>query len=197
MRPVLALLLTGLLAAGCAVPPPQAVFEPSARSSVELRAMQTRVVDGDENAVLRDVIATLQDLGYRITRAEAGAGTVSATRLTGLRMAVVVRGHGTGQSLVRANATVLGLGRERQVDAPDFYLRNFFVPLRDTIGREMMALDAAVAAPDAARPFAEALPGQRAPTTQVAATQASATPALAGAAAAPEAATATPAGVAP
>ena len=169
MRPLFALVVTGFLAAGCAVAPPQLVFEPSARSAVELRAMQTRVVDGDENAVLRDVIATLQDLGYRITRAEAGAGTVSATRLTGLRMAVVVRGHGDRQSLVRANATVLGIGRERQVGSPDFYLRNFFVPLRDNIGREVMMADAGVSAPDAARPFAEALPGQRGPTAQASA----------------------------
>ncbi|MGG5886684.1 hypothetical protein ACLF3G_06050 [Falsiroseomonas sp. HC035] len=125
--------------------------------------MQTRIVDGEENAVLRGVVATLQDLGYRITRAEAGAGTVSATRLTGLRLAVVVRGQAGGRSLVRANATVLGLGRERQVDSPEFYLRNFFIPLQDTIGREMLVADAAMVAPEAPRPTAEILPGRRAP----------------------------------
>jgi hypothetical protein len=163
MRGLPAVALASLLVSACVAPPAQPVFEPSARSAVELRAMQTRIVEGEENAVLRGVVATLQDLGYRITRAEAGAGTVSATRLTGLRLAVVVRGQADGRSLVRANATVLGLGRERQVDSPEFYLRNFFIPLRDTIGREMLIADAAVAAPEALRPTAEVLPGQRAP----------------------------------
>jgi hypothetical protein len=163
MQPFIALGLVALLAAGCVASPSQPVFEASTRSAVELRAMQTRIVEGDENAVLRGVVGTLQDLGYRITRAEAGAGTVSATRLTGLRMAVVVRGQGNGQSLVRANATVLGLGRERQVDAPEFYLRNFFIPLQDVIGRELLLADASVVAPEPLRPVAEVLPGRRGP----------------------------------
>lgn len=123
--------------------------------------MQSRIVDGDQNSAMRNVIATLQDLGYRITKAEAGAGTVSATRLTGLRLAAVVREHGPDQSIVRANATVLRLREEVQVDDPRFYLKNFFVPLGDTTGRELRVIPENETVPDAMQPVAEPLPGKR------------------------------------
>ncbi len=150
-----------LLGAACAAPQQADNFIPSTRSAVELRAIQTRVVDGDPDAVLRGVVATLHDLGYRITKAEVEAGTVSATRLTGLRVAAVVRPAGPGQSAVRANATVLAMGREAQVDDPRFYQRNFFEPLGATMNRRVADAPADLALPDAVRPTAELMPADR------------------------------------
>lgn len=147
--------------AACVPPQPAAVFIPSKKSAVELRMMQSRVVEGDQNTVMRDVIATLQDLSYRITKADAGSGTVSATRLTGLRLAAVVRENGPAQSVVRANATVLRPREEAQVDDPQFYLQNFFGPLGDTAGRQLRAVPEDEIVPEAVRPTAEVLPGAR------------------------------------
>ena len=163
MKPLGIAALLGLLTLGACTPPDQGTaFIPSQKSAVELRMMQSRVVDGNENTVMRDVIATLQDLGYRITKAEPGAGTVSATRLTGLRLAAVVRQQTPGQSVVRANAVVLRPREETQVDDPLFYQQNFFTPLGDMMGRQLRPAAGEDNLPDAVRPVAETLPGQRA-----------------------------------
>jgi hypothetical protein len=76
-------------------------------SQVELRAIQSRAFDTtDKDKMLRTVIATLQDLGFIIDKADTTLGTVSATKLSGyaLRMTVTVRPRGDTQLLVRANA---------------------------------------------------------------------------------------------
>ena len=163
--PYFAALAVVLALTACA--PQQAAdsFVPSTKPATELRAMQTRVVDADRETTSRGVIATLQDLGYRITRADSDSGTISATRLTGLRLAATVEERGRNQSAVRANASVLGLGRETQVDDPNFYQANFFVPLGNTMARNLMAAPPDGSGPSAPRPVAERLPGQRqAPT---------------------------------
>lgn len=76
-------------------------------SQVKLRAIQTRAFDTtDEEMMLRTVIATLQDLGFIIDKADDELGTVSGTKLDryALRMTVSVRPRGETQLLVRANA---------------------------------------------------------------------------------------------
>jgi len=76
-------------------------------SQVKLRAMQSRVFDTtDKEKMLRTVIATLQDLGFVVDKADATLGTVSATKLDryALRMTVSVRPRGQSQLIVRANA---------------------------------------------------------------------------------------------
>lgn len=77
------------------------------KSQVALRSIQSRAFDTtDKNKLLRTIIATLQDLGFVIDKADNDLGTVSATKLDGyqLRMTVSVRPRGNRQSLVRANA---------------------------------------------------------------------------------------------
>ena len=56
--------------------------------------------------MLRTVIATLQDLGFIVDKADETLGTVSGTKLSGyaLRITVIVRPRGETQMLVRANA---------------------------------------------------------------------------------------------
>jgi hypothetical protein len=76
-------------------------------SQVELRSYQTRAFDTtDKTMMLRSVIATLQDLGFVIDKADEDLGAITGTKLKGyrIRMTVVVRPRGETQLLVRANA---------------------------------------------------------------------------------------------
>jgi hypothetical protein len=79
----------------------------TSESQVKLRSIQTRAFDtGDKNKMLRTVIATLQDLGFIIDKADVNLGTVSATKLNryDLKVTVMVKERGETQLLVRANA---------------------------------------------------------------------------------------------
>lgn len=98
------LLLT--TAAACQTDSMQQVMLVS-KSQVALRAVQTRAFDTtDKNLIIRTVIATLQDLGFVVDKADAQLGTVSATKLDTfvMRMTVTVRLRGTRQIAVRASA---------------------------------------------------------------------------------------------
>lgn len=106
MRKILALLSVSLSLVACQTDSRQQVLQTSA-SQVQLRSFQTRAFDTkDSTKTLRTVIATLQDLGFVIDKADATLGTVSATKLDGysLRMSVSVRPRGEKQLMVRANA---------------------------------------------------------------------------------------------
>jgi hypothetical protein len=79
----------------------------SDKSQVALRAVSTRAFDtADRNLTIRSTIATLQDLGFVVDKADEALGTVSATKLAGytLRMTVTVRPRGSRQMVVRASA---------------------------------------------------------------------------------------------
>jgi len=100
-------ILCGLLLVGCKTSSMDHVMETST-SQVEARQIQSRAFDTRDNKkTLRTVIATLQDLGFVIDKADNELGTVSGTKLDGynLRMTVVVKPKGNKQTLVRANAT--------------------------------------------------------------------------------------------
>ena len=104
----------------------------SAKSPVELRAMQTRAFDTDDrNRALRVVVATLQDLGYGIDKVDTGSGTVSATKMATLRVTASAypRSSNAAQTVVRANAIYVMPGQDTQVDSPAFYQQLFFEPL--------------------------------------------------------------------
>jgi len=101
----ISLLILSLLVIGCATTQ-QRLLE-SETSQVKLRSIQTRAFDTtDKEKMLRTIIATLQDLGFVIDKADLDLGTVSATKLNryALRMTVTVRPRGERQLLVRANA---------------------------------------------------------------------------------------------
>lgn len=103
----LALIMATLLSlTGCASLKDR-VLDTGDQSQVEKRSYQSRVFDtNDKQKVLRAVIATLQDLGFVIDKADATLGTVSGTKLDNysLKMTVSVRPKGKDQMLVRANA---------------------------------------------------------------------------------------------
>ena len=96
-------------------------------SQVQARSIQTRAFDTtDKNKTLRTVIATLQDLGFVVDKADDLLGTVSATKLDGydLRITATVRPRGQTQSLVRVNAQY----NATAVDDPEIY-QDFFTSL--------------------------------------------------------------------
>jgi len=114
------------LIAGCATTQQQLLDSES--SQLRLRSIQTRAFDTtDKEKTLRAVIATLQDLGFLIDKADATLGMVTATKLDryALRMTVTVRPRGETQLLVRANAQY----ELTPVDDPEPY-QHFFSALQ-------------------------------------------------------------------
>jgi hypothetical protein len=121
--------LVVVLACGCANTRTR-MLETDA-SQVQLRQIQSRAFDTtDRERMLRTIIATLQDLGFVIDKADATLGTVSATKLAGynLRMTVSVRPRGETQLLVRASAQY----NLTQVTEPEPY-QQFFAALSKSL----------------------------------------------------------------
>lgn len=101
-----AIILVSLALIGCQTDSKRQVLL-THKSQVSLRAVQTRVFDTkDKNKTLRAVLATLQDLGFVVDKADEDLGTVSATKLDKflMRMTVTVRPRGKGQTVVRSSA---------------------------------------------------------------------------------------------
>ena len=90
---------------GCQSPENQVLA--ANESQVKLRGMQSRIFDTtDKIKTLRTAMATLQDLGFVIDKADDVLGSVSGTKLDryAVRITINVRPHGETQMLVRANA---------------------------------------------------------------------------------------------
>ena len=125
------------------------IFE-SKESQVALRSMQSRVFEtGDRNFLLRTVIATLQDLGFVVDKADNTLGTVSATKRSryNLRMTVTIRPRGATAHIVRCNAQY----NLQVVEDPEPY-QQFFASLSKGLflDGQLMADDEAL--PQAAKP---------------------------------------------
>lgn len=96
-------------------------------SQVQVRQMQTREYETlDKRDTLRSIIATLQDLGFVIDKADYELATISATKLQNytIRMTVTVRERGAEHLLVRANARL----NEKPIEDPVSY-QDFFAAL--------------------------------------------------------------------
>ena len=105
-RPIIAALLMSVSFIVACAPSTHQVLA-TKESQLKLRSIQTRAFDTtDKNKMLRTVIATLQDLGFIIDKADANLGTISATKLDryNLRVTVIVVPRGDSQLSVRANA---------------------------------------------------------------------------------------------
>lgn len=121
---ILSILILGLVT-GCATQNQRILA--SDQSEVAIRQIQTRAFDTtDKPKTLRTVIATLQDLGFVMDKADQDLGSVSATKLDGyaLRITVSVRPRGEKQLAVRANAQY----NVTTVDDPEPY-QQFFAAL--------------------------------------------------------------------
>ena len=96
-------------------------------SPVQIRQIQTRTYDTlNKRETLRSVLATLQDLGFVIDKADYGLATISATKLQDyqIRMTVTVRERDAARLDVRANARF----NESPVEDPSAY-QDFFAVL--------------------------------------------------------------------
>jgi hypothetical protein len=133
-RPALGALL--VLLAACAKPPPPQVnlLAPNA-AQMQLRSLQTRSIEAaDRDEAIRGVIATLQDLGFIIERANASLGLVTAARFAEpnfrdvMAVTVTVRPESNGKMLVRLNA----IYNNKPVEEPTVY-QNFFATLERSL----------------------------------------------------------------
>ena len=101
----------------------------SSRSQVEIRNYQTRSFDTDDkDNVIRNVIATMQDLNFIIEKVDKDLGTVSGFSFSSkTSLTVTVRIHGK-QTIVRANASK----GNNAITKPQAY-QNFFNALAQSL----------------------------------------------------------------
>ena len=108
MRRSLAICLMGIFfLGGCATTSQRLMDSNNEKGQVELRHIQSRKFETtDREKLLRTIIATLQDLEFVVTKADAMLGIVTGTKLKGysLQMTVSIRPRGEKYLLVRANA---------------------------------------------------------------------------------------------
>jgi hypothetical protein len=108
-------------------------------SQVKLRSMQSRVFDiTDRNRLLRTIIASLQDLGFVIDKADDTLGVVSGTKRSGytLRMTVSIRPRGSKQMIVRSNVQY----ELQTVEDPEPY-QQFFAALSKALFLEAQQVE--------------------------------------------------------
>ena len=141
---VLSVLLASTLAvSGCMSPSYSQAL--AAGDQLQTRSYQTRAFETtDREKTLRAVIATMQDLGFVIDKADATLGSVSATKLRGyeLRLTATVRPRGTTQLLVRTNAQYKAHPQAIAVPIEDpAPYRDFFVALGKSLFLEGQQVD--------------------------------------------------------
>ncbi len=120
---------------GCAAPEvKQDLFAPT-DAQMKIRSLQTRTFDlTDRNAAIRGVIASLQDLGFIIERANDALGLVTAARFAEpnyydvVTITVTVRQETAEKMSIRANA----IYNNKPIDDPKVY-QNFFAALQRTL----------------------------------------------------------------
>lgn len=125
-------------AAAC-VPTNNRVLDVGAETQLQKRSYQSRIFDTqDKERVLRAVIATLQDLGFVIDRADLALGAVSGTRLDGSRTKITVTAQprGTNRMAVRANAEY----NSKPIEDPKQY-QDFFISLEKSLFLEAHAME--------------------------------------------------------
>ena len=116
--------------AGCASAPEKSPSVALVESQLEIRSMQTRAfATADENKALRAIVATLQDFGFVIDKADEALGTITASRIDKypIRLTITVRPRREAQILVRMNAHY-----DRPVRDPLIY-QNFFTSLANSM----------------------------------------------------------------
>lgn len=137
-RLILAVLLPMLFLAACTTTTADRLLDTDT-SQVAIRQIQTRAFDTTERKmVLRAIIATLQDLGFVVDKADNTLGSVTATKLNqyALRMTVTVRPRGETGLLVRASAQY----QVTPVSDPEPY-QQFFAALEKSLFLTAQAVD--------------------------------------------------------
>jgi|TARA_B110000503_G_C6973479_1_gene340158 hypothetical protein len=136
---LIAFLYIFLSGSGCVKDSKQALFE-SDSSAVELRSFQSRAFDTTDNKkTLRTVIATMQDLGFVINKADSEVGVVSGSKYANAHSAqltVTVRTKNDRQLIVRANVQQ----HLEAVEDPQIY-QDFFVSLEKAMFLKAQEVD--------------------------------------------------------
>jgi len=120
---------------GCTTPEqPQTLLAPT-EAQLKIRNIQTRTYDAkDRNQAIRAVIASLQDLGFIIERANEPLGLVTAARFAEpnyydvVTITVTVRQLSEAQLTIRANA----IYNNKPIEDPKVY-QNFFASLERSL----------------------------------------------------------------
>lgn len=106
MRKSYLLLVLASLLAGCVTDSKKELFA-TEQSQVQLRSYQTRVFDTTEKEkTLKTVIATMQDLGFVVSKADPIVGVVTGEKYANRHSAVLtatVQERGNTQLMVRVN----------------------------------------------------------------------------------------------
>ena len=129
------LIVGSLLLYGCSRPnTPQDLLAPT-DAQLKIRSIQTRTFDvKDRNAAMRGVIASLQDLGFIIERANEPLGLVTAARFAEpnyydvISVTVTVRQDTKDRLTIRANA----IYNNKPIDDPKVY-QNLFASLERSL----------------------------------------------------------------
>ena len=129
-------LLAGILSLqGCAAPEVKPDLLAPTEAQMKIRSLQTRSFDlTDRNAAIRGVIASLQDLGFIIERANEGLGLVTAARFAEpnyydvVTITVTVRQETEAKMSFRANA----IYNNKPIEDPKVY-QNFFAALQRSL----------------------------------------------------------------
>lgn len=135
MRVIWRILVTAtLLGQGCAPQPGEDLLAPTA-AQTRLRSFQSRTFDvRDRQLAMRGVIAALQDLGFRVERADEPLGLVTAVRFAEpnfydvVGVTVTVRPLAEGRMLIRATA----IYNNKPIDDPKIY-QNFFATVERSL----------------------------------------------------------------
>jgi hypothetical protein len=139
MRKYLILSLVALSVTACVSDSKKELFSSTA-SEVQLRGFQSRAFDTtDREKTLRIVIATLQDLGFVISKADSLVGVVSASKFANQHSAqitVTVQQRGQKQTVVRANVQQ----HLKAVETPELY-QDFFNSLQKAMFLTAQAVD--------------------------------------------------------
>lgn len=139
MRTKLLIILTSFFLASCVSDSKKELFSSTA-SEVQLRGFQSRAFDTiDREKTLRTVIATLQDLGFVISKADSLVGVVTASKFANQNSAqitVTVQQRGQKQTVVRANVQQ----HLKAVETPELY-QDFFNSLQKAMFLTAQAVD--------------------------------------------------------
>jgi hypothetical protein len=139
MRNKLLIALIGITLAGCVTDSKKELFTSTA-SEVQLRGFQSRAFETvDREKTLRTVIATLQDLGFVIGKADSTVGLVTAQKFANQNSAeitVTVQSRGTKLTIVRANVQQ----HLKAVETPEIY-QDFFNSLQKAMFLTAQAVD--------------------------------------------------------
>ena len=121
------LLMLVFLFTGCVTDSRKELFATD-QSQVQLRSYQSRIFDtADTDKTLKTVVATLQDLGFVISKADSVVGVITGEKYANKHSAVLtvtVQARGKTQTMVRANVQQ----HLKAVEQPEPY-QDFFTAL--------------------------------------------------------------------